>query len=554
MQAARLGAAVSELLRLRLRTSLPQAALAASDRARRSHDQHASSTNPLSSSLLRWDFGKPAYSTKAGVGGQVPRFGAAAKPVAEVVQTAAIQSAAGAAKSGLGQAKAAAPEAAQGVLSLDYHVEIHTGDVRGGGTSADVFVNILGEHDVTGPRLLHSQDLDGDAEEFRSGSVKAFEVSVPENLGRISGLELKLGDDKVQAGHGWFVDRVVVRSPTGKEWEFPCKCWFGESECGGFEGPFERRLEPFVEPQSLAIKQFGSRLPRPLDVKCGTFIAPATAKVKKGTKAVSQKSFGYGGEDAYFKCHARVGANGEETFAMGVADGVYMWQADGIDAGQYSRDLMLAAKQQVEKGQCAFVTDVVETAAEIVERHETLGSCTFCVTLIDLGRGTLQNANLGDSGLIVLGGFGSSLSVKFKTPQQEHKFGIPYQLGHHDGADKAHAAMQSVVQVGRGDVVITGTDGLFDNVSEREIVDVTREMKEAAARRGASSVREAPLAGPAAHRLAHTIAHELGKRALLNSVSKQIETPYSKAATEAMDMAFRGGKQDDITVVAGVVH
>ena len=28
----------------------------------------------------------------------------------------------------------------------------------------------------------------------------------------------------------------------------------------------------------------------------------------------------------------------------------------------------------------------------------------------------------------------------------------------------------------------------------------------------------------------------------------------AKAATEAMDMAFRGGKQDDITVVASVVH
>ena len=36
---------------------------------------------------------------------------------------------------------------------------------------------------------------------------------------------------------------------------------------------------------------------------------------------------------------------------MGVSDGVYMWRSRGIDAGVFSRSLMLSAKNAVEYGQ-----------------------------------------------------------------------------------------------------------------------------------------------------------------------------------------------------------
>ena len=35
---------------------------------------------------------------------------------------------------------------------------------------------------------------------------------------------------------------------------------------------------------------------------------------------------------------------------LGVADGVYMWKTQGIDAGLYSRTLMTAARSEVEGG------------------------------------------------------------------------------------------------------------------------------------------------------------------------------------------------------------
>ncbi len=35
---------------------------------------------------------------------------------------------------------------------------------------------------------------------------------------------------------------------------------------------------------------------------------------------------------------------------LGVADGVYMWKTQGIDAGLFSRTLMATARREVERG------------------------------------------------------------------------------------------------------------------------------------------------------------------------------------------------------------
>jgi hypothetical protein len=66
-----------------------------------------------------------------------------------------------------------------------------------------------------------------------------------------------------------------------------------------------------------------------------------------------------------------------------------------------------------------------------------MGSSTACVLTINLSCGRLQAATLGDSGAFVIGrpSGGGRLEVKFRTPQQEHEFGRPFQLGHFQHAD-----------------------------------------------------------------------------------------------------------------------
>jgi protein phosphatase PTC7 len=268
-----------------------------------------------------------------------------------------------------------------------------------------------------------------------------------------------------------------------------------------------------------------------MKIQSGVFVAPHPDKVKSGTKAKSCKTSGHAGEDAYFKCVSKNGLN----YGMGVADGVYMWSEHGIDAGQFSKSLMNVAQEEV-LNDVSSVSEVMKTAAERAKQNEILGSSTFCVTLIDTLRGTLQVSNLGDSGVLVLGKEG----VKFKTIQQEHTFGCPFQLGHHDNSDRPEDALVSVVPVTVGDIIISGTDGLFDNLSEENAVEIAEDVR-----------RRHPGQPPAL--IASMLANQLGRQAFQNSMDKYISTPYSEAATDAFDMVYSGGKPDDMTVLTAII-
>jgi protein phosphatase PTC7 len=83
----------------------------------------------------------------------------------------------------------------------------------------------------------------------------------------------------------------------------------------------------------------------------------------------------------------------------------------------------------------------------------------------------IKAANVGDSGFrIVRDG-----KVVFASPAQEHYFNCPYQLGFpplSEDTDTASDAEMFDVAVKPGDLVIAGSDGLFDNVFDDEIAEV----------------------------------------------------------------------------------
>eukprot|EP00879_Flechtneria_rotunda_P023423 GHRR01024775.1.p1 GENE.GHRR01024775.1~~GHRR01024775.1.p1 ORF type:complete len:254 (+),score=63.16 GHRR01024775.1:1144-1905(+) len=251
-------------------------------------------------------------------------------------------------------------------------------------------------------------------------------------------------------------------------------------------------------------------------------------------RGVNMKGFGYGGEDAYFyTC-------GKNVFGMGVADGVYMWKEQGIDSGAMARIVMETCQHMVAAG-CEDVYKVLATAARHVQSEGIRGSTTACVLTINKDMGKLQSATLGDSGFMIVGRRpGTSmhprteLTVKFRTSQLEHEFGFPYQLGHHQHANSPKDADLVTLHVVPGDVIIMGSDGLLDNMSELEIVEQVDRMLR---------VGHKPAA----------MAQQIAKVAFDNSLDKKRVTPYSRAATEAFDMVYNGGKPDDITVLVAVV-
>ena len=63
------------------------------------------------------------------------------------------------------------------------------------------------------------------------------------------------------------------------------------------------------------------------------------------------------------------------------------------------------------------------------------GSCTFCLVAVDLENQVLHSANLGDSGFMVV----RDGKIAYKSVQQEHRFGYPFQL--HCMEDRYHGIL-----------------------------------------------------------------------------------------------------------------
>ena len=353
--------------------------------------------------------------------------------------------------------------------------------------------------------------------------------------------------DTTNNNTGWYLDRIEVRGPEGEQWVFPCGTWLGRGSGGGEggvttggaeeEGAEERNLiptDPRRDVNRSSLHDPIRRITRPLRIEASGISLPHPEKVQTGVKGMNRRGSGYGGEDAYFYASNRNG-----IFALGVADGVYEWRNTGIDAGEFSQQLMEFCRQAVELG-TTDVLRVLQFAVKHIRRAGTKGSTTVCLALVDTLQGRLAAANIGDSGFMLLGrgvgshrGDGSSrgqLQVRYRSPQQEHSFGHPYQLGHHAGADSADDAMLSTMPMYPGDVLVMGSDGLFDNLHDEEIV----QLVEAGTLQGQST---------------GSMAQSLAFAAFGASVDKQKVTPFSLGASEAFDMVYNGGKADDITAL-----
>lgn len=239
-----------------------------------------------------------------------------------------------------------------------------------------------------------------------------------------------------------------------------------------------------------------------------------------------------GGEDAYFIC--------ESGLCFGVADGVGGWAEIGIDPGLYSRELMSHAKTAAalatatdSSSQGTVLSFGPSTPQRILETAHSntmaRGSCTACI--LCLYNSTLYASNLGDSGFLVV----RQGDLLFMSPQQQHEFNFPYQLGSADSmADSPSAAQTFSISVQPGDVVVAATDGLFDNVYP----DEAAAMVAVARHNGDSPGAVAALLAQFARTRAADPAH------------------LSPFAYGAQQLGFRyfGGKMDDITVVCAYIE
>ncbi|KAA8545648.1 hypothetical protein F0562_020901 [Nyssa sinensis] len=226
------------------------------------------------------------------------------------------------------------------------------------------------------------------------------------------------------------------------------------------------------------------------------------------------------GDDAHFIC--------EEKQTIGVADGVGGWAKKGVDAGEYARELMTNAVIAIGNEPGDHGVDPKRVLTEAYYNTDAIGSSTACI--ITLNGHCLHIANVGDSGFLLL----REGAEIYRSPVQQHYFNCPYQLGKSNISDHPNLAQVFKVAVRPGDVIVVGTDGLFDNMFDHQIEDVVK--------MGIDEGIEP-----------QKIAWALAEHAFHYSMEEEAPTPFAEAAKEA-GMKHCGGKVDDITVIVGYIE
>lgn len=325
-------------------------------------------------------------------------------------------------------------------------------------------------------------------------------------------------------------------------------------------------------PKRHGLQMFGPMLDwqteRPvkrLTLKSGVALVPHPARADRQYELPPHG----GGEDAYFV--------DDEIGVLGVADGVGGWAARGIDSGHYSRQLMNFAAEEVRAGS----VDPLLVLQHAHSRATAEGSATALILSLNQTDGGVRVANLGDCGFVHL----RHGEVLFQSPPLEHSFGTPFQLeanplgdsieasnlGFFDDLSHGDAPRRAEIfelkDVAAGDVLVVGTDGLFDNAFADDIATlVLRAESWPFAKKGA--------------RLATYAANEIAKHTALWAQDESRVSPYGKKLltfaeselNKGVENMFpdtlaqlslqkrlvreglnKAGKLDDITVVVAVV-
>jgi len=151
-----------------------------------------------------------------------------------------------------------------------------------------------------------------------------------------------------------------------------------------------------------------------------------------------------------------------------------------------------------------------------------IGSSTACIIAIDGNK--LTASNLGDSGIRNI----RNGKVILASESQQHRFNMPFQLGT-DSDDTPDSAEPLECTLQDGDIIVLGTDGLFDNMYDEDIIKITEIF-------GKQSTA--------------SVASALALEAYRKSKEIEVKIPFNDMAAKWYGIKnWDSGKQDDITVI-----
>ena len=242
--------------------------------------------------------------------------------------------------------------------------------------------------------------------------------------------------------------------------------------------------------------------PKPIKIEMASYVSPHPAKVR------------WGGEDAVFT----------KGRTFGVFDGVSgAEKLDGVPL--YSKTLAQEMTRMVGKDSISIaeMTLFLSEAANYADSCATGASTAVVASISETG--ILQALNIGDSYCMVI----RDGRITAKTREISHYWECPYQLSE-DSPDRPKDGTKLNVELMPGDLVLMGSDGIFDNMDDDMLVE---------------TIEKGPKKASAIARRIVDLSRKL-------SLDSESETPYAKMAKRRGDPDYKtglGGKVDDSSAV-----
>ncbi|KAF8009917.1 hypothetical protein BT93_J0787 [Corymbia citriodora subsp. variegata] len=168
-----------------------------------------------------------------------------------------------------------------------------------------------------------------------------------------------------------------------------------------------------------------------------------------------------GGEDSHFIANRSW---------LGVADGVGKWSMEGTNAGLFAEGLMDNCREIVSASMSNALTDPVDVIIRGAAATQSIGLSTVLVACFD-GQ-VLHTANIGNSGFIIIR---DGMIYKRSSPMV-HEFNFPVLI---EGGDTPSELMECCsIELDEGDMIVSATDGLFDNLYEQEIASIVNKSSQ----------------------------------------------------------------------------
>lgn len=252
-------------------------------------------------------------------------------------------------------------------------------------------------------------------------------------------------------------------------------------------------------------------------------------RMRSGAMSIPHiKKITKGGEDAYkISDHIYI-----------IADGVGGWNSKGVDPSLFSKTLVNNTYKVFDiQNESLHSCELYEIKFRMMMQEainvslKIKGSSTISILSIDPIKRKGISGYIGDSLIVVMSYnlYKNKYQVKFISTEQTHGFNIPYQVGY--DCDSAENAIITEHQLCNLDIIIMASDGLWDNLSIKSILNLINQVKD-----------EYNIID------CEQISHLLVKQAQVVSYSKSAITPFSLKSKESGGNKV-GGKMDDISVI-----